>query len=308
MRNLLIAAVGAVTLSTLVACSDSATGPSPADSLAFSHAEGDPSEVTGNPTCAVLGDDWVGYELKIPDDGSFGADHVGDHNGVDGVVVTVSSSPDDEGEYRYFDWAISGGLVHAVLSKGANSAYLYDYRDAGATSDDGLHSPVAGGSGKPAGISHINFCYVPVANGNGKVGCTTGYWRNHADRWTGATPTDPFDDVAGLSNVYGPDYTMAHAIWQGGGGKDAVARQGAAALLNALAAELDPDDNNYVDFGATVQHVQDLIAAGDHEALTALNEQGDCPLSGSRAEQVENPHNQGGKPTNGNSGQGKGGR
>jgi hypothetical protein len=57
-------------------------------------------------------------------------------------------------------WTFDGkhcGL--AVILKGSDAANVYVY-DENCQSDFGLASPIAGGSGKPAGLSNITFCWT----------------------------------------------------------------------------------------------------------------------------------------------------
>jgi hypothetical protein len=68
----------------------------------------------------------------------------------------------------------------------------------------------------------------------GGQGCTPGYWRqdHHYDSWTGYSPTDDFDATFGV-NFFTPNKTLGAAVALGGGGVNALARHGVAALLNA---------------------------------------------------------------------------
>ncbi len=94
-----------------------------------------------NPTCADIGD--YDNELKIdpPVSGTY-----------DGITLTL----DDESEPVYFDWS-STFPIDAVISKGGNDANVY-YYDPAALSDTGLVSP-NNPNGKPAGLSHVVFCW-----------------------------------------------------------------------------------------------------------------------------------------------------
>lgn len=59
-------------------------------------------------------------------------------------------------------WEAGPGVkVDLVVVKGGDNANVYDYSGIvpRPMSDDYLHSPIAGGSGKYAAVSHIDFCY-----------------------------------------------------------------------------------------------------------------------------------------------------
>lgn len=101
-------------------------------------------------------------------------------------------------------------------------------------------------------------------------GCTPGYWKNHLDAWpaTGYSVADDFDSIFG-ANLFNPDITLLEAVNANGGGANALARHGAAALLSAT----HPD----VDYPLTVAQVIALVQAGDKDTLEAANELG-CPL------------------------------
>jgi hypothetical protein len=101
-------------------------------------------------------------------------------------------------------------------------------------------------------------------------GCTPGYWKNHLEAWpaTGFTTGADFDATFGV-DYFDPDITLLQAVNLGGGGYNALARHGTAALLSAA----HPD----VDYPYTVAEVIALVQAGDKDALEAANELG-CPL------------------------------
>jgi hypothetical protein len=109
-------------------------------------------------------------------------------------------------------------------------------------------------------------------------GCSPGFWRNHTDKWAGFNPDNDFDTVFGI-NVFNPDITLLQAVQLGGGGLNALARHGTAALLSAA----HPD----VNFQLTVDQVKSLVQsavgpAGDPDAtanqLAVFNNLG-CPLN-----------------------------
>jgi len=76
-----------------------------------------------------------------------------------------------------------------------------------------------------------------VVVSTGSNGCTPGFWKQpqHADDWPAAfKPTDSFNATFGIGANWFPNtFTLLEALGDGGGGKDALARQAVAALLNA---------------------------------------------------------------------------
>jgi hypothetical protein len=63
------------------------------------------------------------------------------------------------------NWYVTGPIqINYVYIKGGSNYLLYDYtgKDPRPESDNGLHSPIAGGSGKYANVSHLNFVWSPL--------------------------------------------------------------------------------------------------------------------------------------------------
>jgi hypothetical protein len=65
------------------------------------------------------------------------------------------------GSGQAFDWTSSFPIM-GVLAKGGPDGYLYRY-PGGSMSDTLLHAPV-NPSGQWAGLSHVSFCYNPIAD------------------------------------------------------------------------------------------------------------------------------------------------
>ncbi len=106
-----------------------------------------PVTVPGNPTCSTLAPGTT--ELKV-DPGASGT--------FDDGTLFVTITVHDTAMGPTFDWSSNLG-VDAVFAKGGSEGgnlYVYDPEAIG---DTGLHTPVTGGSGKWAGLSHISFCY-----------------------------------------------------------------------------------------------------------------------------------------------------
>lgn len=153
----------------------------------------------------------------------------------------------------------------------------------------------------PVTFSNANQVYVEVFQGKGYLitfynkstlpppppppptgtkGCTPGFWKNSTGSWgpTGYAPNNDFDLVFGV-NAFTPDITLLDALGANGGGVNALARHGTAALLNS--------SHSSVGYGMTPSQVIALVKAalapgGDIEGtknkLAALNERG-CPLA-----------------------------
>lgn|GEM_PF-2063497 len=99
-----------------------------------------PDEWNGNPTCVDLGFE-QGFKFDPPNPVASG-DFVWDFDPADPFVTWSSSFPIDA-------VIMKGGVV------GAN---VYHYSPA-SNGDSGLATPINPGSGEPAALSHIDFCY-----------------------------------------------------------------------------------------------------------------------------------------------------
>jgi len=130
--------------------------------------------------------------------------------------------------------------------------------------------------------------YFNTLDETGGEGCTPGYWKNHAGKyshskggqkkpsaWEGYSPTDLYDDVFGVDSSFGD--SLIDALTRGGGGENALGRHATAALLNAA--------HSGVSYAFTTAQVIALVqgayASGDFtgakDQLASENEQG-CPL------------------------------
>lgn len=95
------------------------------------------TQVSGNPTCADIDPSFT--ELKIDNPRQGRTDFDGGFIEIKGLYVDISSTP-----------------VDAVIVKGGDAANVYRFDDE-ITSGTGLHAP-NNSSGRPAGISHVQFC------------------------------------------------------------------------------------------------------------------------------------------------------
>ena len=123
-----------------------------------------PKIVEGNPTCEDLG---CGEELRIqkPDDYVGTWTYTGEWcledkpwSCVDVTAIVLES------EEVGINWT-SDFPVNCVFMKGGNiggNQYCYQSAPGGTSNGDTLLYTPINPSGKPAGISHINFCYDPA--------------------------------------------------------------------------------------------------------------------------------------------------
>jgi hypothetical protein len=307
MRNLLIAAVGAVTLSALVACSDTPTSSSLAapDAGLFSTPGATDEGITptthdGNVPGETV--EQVCYNLSIDGmediegllhtkadwkDGLW--QHEVDGEWVEWTNDHLSFSTDGSpGKYLDFE---ANGLVYAVIVNGGPRYNLYDYTPDGIASDGHLHSPVNPGGNVPD-ISHVNFCYVPGDNGNGYEGCTIGYWMNHdgslipgqgperyrTDSWdhTPYAITTNLGEVFDGAALFGLEHdTFREALEYPGGDElvDAARllfKQAVAALLSATYDNDGVALNYEWSAGDIIDEVNGVLASGDRQTMLDL--------------------------------------
>jgi hypothetical protein len=109
----------------------------------------------------------------------------------------------------------------------------------------------------------------------GGAGCTPGYWKqpHHHDSWMGCGPSDDFNTKFMVDVEWGRkcradsegDITLNQGLRCRGGGKNALARHGVAALLNSM--------NTDVEFAYTTAEVKAIVKAGlDAGTKAAANE------------------------------------
>ncbi len=110
-----------------------------------------PTLVPGNPTCQDLGYD---YGFK-PSTSGGSQDTAGTYDDPNSGVV-VSWEYSRSGSTAYVDWTSNIGPV-AVIVKGGDAANVYEY-DGSVLSDTDLVTP-DNASGRPAGLSHLEFCF-----------------------------------------------------------------------------------------------------------------------------------------------------
>ncbi|HMK08148.1 MAG TPA: hypothetical protein VK449_03860 [Anaerolineales bacterium] len=116
-------------------------------------------------------------------------------------------------------------------------------------------------------------------------GCSPGFWKQDQHLVDWPTPFAPEDDVAGIFGLapLEGDPGLLDALQTGGGGVQALLRQGVAGLLNAA--------HEAIDYRYTVEEVVSLVQAAfmtdEVEAVKDLLEAGNeagCPLPSIEAE------------------------
>jgi hypothetical protein len=115
-------------------------------SLAFagvaSASEPTTTQVSGNPRCSDIDPSFTELKLDNPRQGETKFD-----NGkISGSIVIKGA---------YVDWSVTPG-VDAVIVKGGPAANVYRGDDE-LTGGTGFHPPI-NSSGRPAGVSHVQFC------------------------------------------------------------------------------------------------------------------------------------------------------
>ena len=200
---------------------------------------------------------------------------VGGNGDPDAVVITEQSQA---------NWAVTNIDVVQHLAQGLFNAGGYNSGNRLADSEDEATATatayVNGDMARTVTFTN-DFTPPPVVGGEG---CTPGYWKqdHHFDSWPAPyLPTTSFNTAMGLpgTNLFPNTFTLLDALNANGGGKNALARHAAAALLNAASGN--------VDYDLTVAEVQAAVLAAYNSAgqietqknlLAGFNEQG-CPLN-----------------------------
>ena len=109
---------------------------------------------------------------------------------------------------------------------------------------------------------------VAIKQPPGDEGCTPGFWKQpqHFDSWVGYTPSQSFETVfdvdvtlRGQGQTTYATPTLLQALDANGGGVNALARHGVAALLNAS----NPDVEFAFTTAEVIALVHDAIVSGD---------------------------------------------
>jgi hypothetical protein len=233
------------------------------------------TEFSGNPTCAFFDADNIAFRIDPAPEG------VTHH--TDGLLnVTINHYETDAG--WFLDWnknAPSHCKVNGVLVKGGNGGFYYAYSPA-LNGDTGLHAIIAGGSGKFAAVSHVDFCYSCE---QAWQGCTPGYWKNHSAAWaaTGYQPGDSLQSVFGADALAG---TLANGLgFTGGPGVDGAKRILLRASVAALLSAAHPDVAYPYTEAEVLTGVAAALASGNRATMLAYAADLDqannlgCPLN-----------------------------
>lgn len=101
----------------------------------------------------------------------------------------------------------------------------------------------------------VEICPQP----RGEEGLTPGYWKNHSDSWESFDPDTSFSELFGVDISIGSgkkaaeEPSLMEALNGNGGGVTALARQAAAAILNAS----NPD----IAYPLSIKEIQDTVTA-----------------------------------------------
>jgi len=221
---------------------------------------GEGADVCASPLVNPLGEDWLGFKV----DSYSGTNQ-------NGILVTITGN-------TYLRWdAQPNRLVRAVLVKGGQDSFVYDYNaDAPYLFWDAqLRAPLNPGGNIPE-ISHYTVCYTEV-EGAGE-GCTPGYWKNHdgsgpqANAWVGYSPAATVGSVFSL--IYSAPYastSLADALNFGGGsGVDGAKRNLLRAAVAALLNAAHPDVDYELTTAQVIDQVDAALATGNRSTMLAL--------------------------------------
>lgn len=159
-----------------------------------------PVLTAGNPSCAQLGYD---YGLKP----GAGASEDTPGTFTDGGLSVTWSFTNGQND-GYVDWSATIA-PDAVVVKGGNAANVYAYGGA-ATTDTSLVTP-NNASGKPAGVSHLEFCYnyKPLVAKTANTSFTRTY------DWSVTKSADPATLLLSEGQAATVDYTVSATRGEG---------------------------------------------------------------------------------------------
>lgn len=93
--------------------------------------------------------------------------------GVAGQTITFNYTPSSQNQYIGFNATMP---MDYIVVKGGNAYNVFHYVP-GVSSDINLYSP-DNGSGEPAGVSHVTFCFVPKPTGEKTADAS---WQRYSD-------------------------------------------------------------------------------------------------------------------------------
>jgi hypothetical protein len=210
-------------------------------------------------------------------------------------MILASTTTDANGYYLFTDLMPGDYMVEFILLTDYVFSPQYQGTDPALDSNadpaTGLSECVTLGCGE-TNLTIDAGMYMPP----GGEGCTPGYWKNNADKkgavsWvpTGYSPSDKFSDVFGVVIVVRAggrrtitDPTLLEALKATGGGVNALARHGVAALLNSAHPDIaygigSPAGVIALVHDALVSPMPGAISAA-HIILADYNEAG-CPIN-----------------------------
>ena len=203
--------------------------------------------------------------------------------GLAGVVIKLSNGmsavTDAQGHYQ-FSGLCAGSYTVSVT-----------------TPDGWTPSPTLQGTSR-AGDSNVNPSTVTLTDNSSSdltidfgfwklqtpcptqsKGCSLGYWKNHTSNWPSASSTGNDFDIVFGTNAFSSDFTLLQALQSTGGGLSNLARQAAAALLNAEDSRITNFPISASDLKAAVLNA---ILTGNYDCLASkldsYNNLG-CPLN-----------------------------
>ncbi|WP_394540266.1 hypothetical protein PRJ39_06620 [Lysobacter enzymogenes] len=119
--------------------------------------------------------------------------------GVPGQTITFNYTQPDQMQYIGFSATMP---MDYIVVKGGNAYNVFHYVP-GATNDINLYSP-DNGSGQPAGVSHVTFCFIPRPTGE-KTADTS--WKRYTD-WSIDKIASPTQIVMLDGDSHQVDYTV----------------------------------------------------------------------------------------------------
>ncbi|GFO66918.1 hypothetical protein GMLC_04970 [Geomonas limicola] len=188
--------------------------------------------------------------------------------GIAGVVLRLSTGQsavtDAEGHYQFTGLCAGSYTVSVLTPDGFTPSPTLQ---GGSRASDSNPTPATVTLGDNRGSDlGIDFGFWKLPKPGQGEGCSLGYWKTHSASWPAAHHGyDSFDGTFGVS-AFSPDLTLLQAVNLGGGGLNNLARQAAAALLNA-------EDGRIKGFPLSVSELKGALAAalasGSYDALAA---------------------------------------
>jgi len=202
--------------------------------------------------------------------------------GIAGVTVLLGNGQttvtDADGHYQFAGLCAGNYTVTVTTPNGFTPSPALQGTSRTLDSNSGSAAVTLSNNYSSDATIDFGFWKLPAPLTTAK-GCSLGYWKNHTGNWSSALhPTDSFDTVFGIT-AFTPDITLLQALNSTGGGISNLARQSAAALLNA-------QDSRITGFPLSVSEVKsavkNAVQAGSYDALaTTLDSYNNlsCPLN-----------------------------